>query len=361
MANFKLAEVIKICRERSGFSEIEVKLEDEVFSAVNYPDLTGGVAPGDKVIVSTSAVELDLGTGGRLFVLWNTCRREYEKVNKGHVMKLRYTPLQISCEPVEEQGSPHWSTMREAKELAGFPVIVGSLHSQLPAVAVTIKEVAPDAKIAYLMTDGGALPLPFSDLVADLAAGGWIDTTITVGHAFGGDLEAVNVFSGLIAAKAVANADVAIVMMGPGGVGTDTPYGFSGIEQGQVINAVGALWGLPIAIPRLSFKDSRSRHFGISHHTHTALGVVALSPAQVVLAKLPSEQMDLVLKELTESGITSKHQINVVDNPVTIDALRKRGPQVTTMGRTLTEEPEFFLTAGAAGLFAAEMMVGQRK
>lgn len=355
MVSFRSAEVVEICRERPGFTEAKVKIDNSLFLAVNYTDLTGEIQPGDRVIVSTSAVDLALGTGDRHFVLWNTGRRDFVRRTEGHVMKLRYTPLQICCKTVEEQGSPYWSKIREARQLAGFPVIVGSLHSQLPAVAVTLKEAAPDIKVAYLMTDGGSLPLPLSDVVAELKAGGWIDATITVGHAFGGDLEAVNVYSGLIAAKVVTEADVAVVMMGPGGVGTDTPYGFSGIEQGQVINAVGALGGRPIAVSRLSFKDQRRRHFGVSHHTITALGVAALAPADVILAKLGTEQMDIVLADFKRGGIVAKHRLHIIENAITIGALERLGPRITTMGRTVEEEPEFFLTAGAAGLFGAQI------
>ena len=47
------------------------------------------------------------------------------------------------------------------------------------------------------MTDGAALPLALSDLVATLRDRDLVDTTITCGHAFGGDHEAVSVFSAL--------------------------------------------------------------------------------------------------------------------------------------------------------------------
>ena len=73
------------------------------------------------------------------------------------------------------------------------------------------------------MTDGAALPIVISDLVDAMTRVGLIDTTITAGHAFGGDLEAVSVPSALALARHVTHADVAIVAMGPGVVGTDSP------------------------------------------------------------------------------------------------------------------------------------------
>ena len=57
--------------------------------------------------------------------------------------------------------------------------------------------------------------------------------------------------------------------MGPGIAGTGTKYGFTGIEQGPILDAVHKLGGLPIAIPRISFADQRERHKGISHHSIT--------------------------------------------------------------------------------------------
>ena len=97
-----------------------------------------------------------------------------------------------------------------------MPVVAAALHSQLPAVAVAFKDVRPDARLVYVMTDGAALPLALSDLVADLRARELIDATVTCGHAFGGDYEAVSVYSALAVARHVIGADAAVVVMGPG-------------------------------------------------------------------------------------------------------------------------------------------------
>ena len=70
------------------------------------------------------------------------------------------------------------------------------------------------------MTDGAALPLALSDMVDALVRAGLVDVTLTAGHAFGGDLEAVTVPSALALARHAAMADVVIVAMGPGVVGT---------------------------------------------------------------------------------------------------------------------------------------------
>src|SRR4029079_8733805 len=122
-------------------------------------------------------------------------------------------------------------------DAAGLPVVATPLHSQLPAVAPGIRSVRPDARIAYVMTDGAALPLAMSDLVATLRDRGLVDTTITCGHVLGGDHESVNVYSALMIARHGAGADVAVVAMGPGIVGTGTALGFTGIEVGTVLDA----------------------------------------------------------------------------------------------------------------------------
>src|SRR5207249_3432378 len=122
---------------------------------------------------------------------------------EGHIMKLRYTPMQTEVLAVEAPESPHHEAMRGAASIDGMPVLAASLHSQLLPAVAGVRMRAPAARIAYVMTDGGALDASLSDTVRGLRDRGWIDTVITVGHAVGGDLEAVNVYSGLLAAAAV--------------------------------------------------------------------------------------------------------------------------------------------------------------
>ena len=121
------------------------------------------------------------------------------------------------------------------------------------------------------MTDAGALPLALSDLVADLTDAGFLDGTVTAGHAFGGDYEAVNVRSALAIARHRLRAHVILVGMGPGSVGTGTSTGYSGLEVGAVLDAAHAAGGDPIIALRVSDADGRDRHQGVSQHSLTAL------------------------------------------------------------------------------------------
>ena len=56
------------------------------------------------------------------------------------------------------------------------------------------------------MTDGAALPIYLSKNVDTLKKKGLIDNTITIGSAFGGEYECINIHTALITAKEVLNA-----------------------------------------------------------------------------------------------------------------------------------------------------------
>src|SRR5206468_8896107 len=158
-----------------------------------------------------------------------------------------------------------------------------------PAILAGLRDTRPAARIAYLMSDGGALPIAFSRTVPALRDAGWLAGTVTVGQAYGGDVEAVTVHSGLLAARHVLGADVVVVTQGPGNLGTGTQWGFSGVASGEAVNAASVLGGRPVAALRVSEADPRERHQGISHHSLTAFGRVALARADVAVPVLPGE------------------------------------------------------------------------
>lgn len=59
---------------------------------------------------------------------------------------------------VDDQESQHHSTLAEADSLGGMPVVVADLHSALPAVLAGIRVVDPSLSVAYVLSDGAALP-----------------------------------------------------------------------------------------------------------------------------------------------------------------------------------------------------------
>lgn len=355
-------QVVAILSRREGATEILVRKGHTLERALNYEQLTGSVALGDLVVVNTTARSLNLGTGGYDFVIHVEGKKAQGPPGRGHIMKLRYTPCQFSCLAVEEEESPHHGVMAAADSLEYMPVICGSLHSILPAAAAAVKWRSNwQARVAYIMTDGAALPLAWSKMVAGLREHGLIDQVITVGHAFGGDLEAVNLYSGLLAARHVLAADIAIVCMGPGIVGTGTKYGFSGIELGEMVNAVSILQGIAVAVPRISFADNRPRHQGVSHHTLTALGKVALRPALLSLPILTRERYFFIREQLLAAGLWGKHRVVMTSGEGAFEILDGLGLKVTTMGRGWEEEREFFAAAAAAGVIAWELFLANAK
>jgi len=338
-----------------GIELLDVDVDDgSAAQAVGYPALSGPCETGDRVLLNTTAVGLGLGTGGRHFVVARLGDGQgvaLDAPSSGHIMKLRYSPVQLDVLSVESPESPHHSVMSQATSLSGLPVVCCGLHSHVPLVAAAIKALGPDMRVAYCMTDQAALALPLSQVVRASVSAGLIDTTIACGQAFGGEHEAVNLHSGLLAARHVCHADVAIVAIGPGVVGTATPFGHGGVVQGEAINAVASLGGTPVACVRMSFADARERHQGVSHHTISALTRVALAPARVALPFLASEFSDAIADQLEKAGVWRLHTPALVGEQAT-DEPSLRGVEVTTMGRRPADDPAFFHAAYAAGEIA---------
>ena len=219
MPAFKTGKVETILQERAGLQRVEVNLDGALERAYVLTQLTGPVGLGDHVIVNTTAVDLGLGTGGWHVVHWNLAHDHYSAPGPGHIMKARYTSLQTDVGSSEE----HWTDLADISSIEGMPVVAAALHSQVPAIAAAFKHVRPDLRLAYVMTDGAALPLALSDLVAQLRDRELLDAAITCGHAFGGDYEAVSTYSALAIARHIVHADATIVAMGPGDRGHRDP------------------------------------------------------------------------------------------------------------------------------------------
>ncbi|MGO0122062.1 DUF3866 family protein [Desulfothermobacter acidiphilus] len=350
-------KVLRVLDSRPGCQELLVEVEGEKEKALALEGFCGSAAPGDPVLLNTTAVALGLGSGGYHFVVANLNHPVLEPSEPGHIMKLRYTPAQLKVLAVEEPESPYHPIMREATSLEGTPVVALELHSQLAAVAAALWQASGGrVRVVYVMTDGGALPLVFSRTVAELRHRGLLASTVTVGHAFGGELEAVTLHSGLLAARHVAGADVIVAGMGPGVVGTSTPLGTTAVGQGEIVNAAGVLDGRVVIPLRLSFADLRARHQGISHHTLTVLQRVSLVSGWVPLPRLSPSREALVWEQLEAAGVPRRHRVLSLEAESALMALKAMALQVTTMGRGAEEEPEFFLAAGAAGLWAWHLL-----
>ncbi|MDI2126652.1 DUF3866 family protein [Yinghuangia seranimata] len=357
MITWRRGEVLEVRREWRGAVELTVRQDGsgDVVRALAYPALVGRPEPGDTVLLNTGALTLGLGTGGYAMVVALPDRLPPDPPpGPGHLVKGRYTPLQAIVLGADEQDSPHHELLRDADDLDGMPVVVADLHSALPAVCAGVRAERPDARVAYVMTDGGALPSWFSMTVATLRDTDWLTGTVTTGQAFGGDLEAVTVHTGLLAARHVLRADVAVVTQGPGNLGTDTRWGFSGVAAGEAVNAVAALGGRAVAALRISDADPRARHRGVSHHSLTAYGRVALAPADVVVPALDGPLADELAADV--APLRDRHRVVTVPVDGLDAALRATPVRLSTMGRGLDEDHAHFLASAAAGRHAARLL-----
>lgn len=333
MTAFAEATVTQVLQRRPGL--VRVALHDGS-RAYALTQLTGPVEEGDRVVVNTTAVDRGLGTGGWHVVHWNLSGPPFREEGPGHLMKLRYTSVQADTGAGEEL-NPDRPT-----DLGGIPVVVAGLHSHLPVLVATIAHHSPGTRVAYVMTDGGALPVALSDVVAALIDRGLLAGTVTAGHAFGGDIEALNVPSALAQARHGLDADVVVVAMGPGVAGTNSRLGFSGLEVAPALDAAAWLGGRPVISLRCSRADPRERHRGISHHSRTVLEAVRSS-------------IDVPVPPGIDP-LNDHHRWHEVDPGDLASMLDQQDLSVRSMGRGIHDDPVFFAAAAAAGRFAADLL-----
>lgn len=309
MPRFSSRTVDCIVDERDGLQKV---ILDDGSTAYCLADLIGAVRAGDHVVVNTTAVDLDLGTGGSHVIHWITDPEGNSELRPGRIIKARYLSEQTEVDP-------HVSTRLD---LNGARVLLCVLHSHLGAVAAGMN--SPD--LGYLMTDQAALPLALSDLVADLRRRSLLGLTVTAGQAFGGDLEAINVASG-IAALLDNNHSKVVVSAGPGHVGTGLGLGFSSLELAGHAATLSALGAEVAVCVRASDVDPRERHNGVSHHMKTILEATPTS-------------IDVPIPHGVESSwITSLNHRPCSIEPIDIAAaLDSSVITLETMGRPLTDD-----------------------
>jgi hypothetical protein len=347
-------QVVEVTRRRAGAIELRVSTTDGEVAALAYPDLVGEPAAGDRVLLNTTAAALGLGTGGFALVVAIPDRLPADRAEPGHIVKARYTPLQATVLAVDEQDSPHHALLQDADDLGGMPVVVADLHSALPAVIAGLRVAGRAPRVVYVMTDGGALPLGFSHSVEELRSAGWLEAVVTVGQAFGGDLEAVTLHTGLLAARLVLGADVAVVTQGPGNLGTNTRWGFSGVASGEAVNAISVLGGRAVAALRISEADLRERHRGVSHHSLTSLGRVAMAAADVVVPRFDGSFGAEI--RAAADPLSPPHRLVDVAIDGLVEAVGSAPVTVSTMGRSLAEDTSYFISCAAAGRHAETLM-----
>jgi Protein of unknown function (DUF3866) len=305
-----------------------VRLEVDGEPCIAYTHVTGPVEHGDTVLVNAQARELGLGSGGFDIVYANLTRGLSLPPSEGaHVVSLPYTPAQQVFRQGEEG-----STLPD--ELDGLPVVCCGLHSQLAPACAALAGL----RVAYVQLGGGALPVSLSDTVRALRARRLLDIAIGVAPCFDGDVDCVNPASALLWAKG-HRADAVVCAVGPGLVGTGTTFGHGGVSVAHAANAAAALGGHAVIAPRVSDRDERERHQGVSHHTLAALRL-CLGELRVAWP------IDLVGGDWHKAIVT-------IDTAGWQE--RCAGLPLSHMGRGPQDDPWFFASAYAAGRVAREL------
>ena len=265
-----------------------VEPEQRTVLALAYLPLVGAPEVGDRVLLTVGALARGLGTGGYAMVAALPDRLPADPPPAtGHLVK---APLHAAAGDGAGRRRAGLPAPRRAPR-RGRPGRAARRRRR-PALRAAggggrHPRVEPAARVVYVLTDGGALPAWFSRSLAALREAGWVAGSVSVGQAFGGDAEAVTVHSGLLAARHVLGADVVVVAQGPGNLGTGTRWGFSGRGVRRGRERRGHAGRSAVASLRVSEADPRPRHRGVSHHSMTAYGRVALLPADVVVPGLP--------------------------------------------------------------------------
>jgi hypothetical protein len=335
---------------------LTVRVDDEARPAWADASLVGSIAEGDEVIVNTEALDLGLGSGGFDIVHANLSRGlEGGQPNAGgHVMKLNYTSLQHSVEPVETPLADEGDGVSSA---LSAPVLVLPLHGHLAPAAWAAASASPGLRVGYVQTAGGALPGSLSKDVAELRERGLLAGHIAAAPAYGAEHEAISTLGALEAAAGRLEWDAILCGPGPGILGSGTEYGHGGIVALENAHAALALRLPTLLSPRISSSDPRQRQRGLSHHTATVLdlllGSVRVPVPEVELAGWPTGDRGTDPVDLP-SVLDALHEVcddrhDVIVERVDLDGYAATGLPARTMGRTLEEDPLFFAAALAAG------------
>jgi hypothetical protein len=292
-----------------------------------------------------------------------------------HVMKLNYTSLQHAVDPVEaghRVGATGPAPSAELKLPLGRPVAVLALHGQLAAVAWAFARAAPDCRLGYVQTGGGALPGSHSRAVASLRERGLLAGHITAGAAFGGEYEAITTAGAVHHGLATLGWDATVCGPGPGIVGSGSALGHGGMAALDSAHVALALGCPTLLVARLSGADARVRQRPISHHTLTVLDLL-LEPVTVALpagvrspvgADLRAGLADVfagdapgrqsLQPELQRPVRIARHdwRRSAVDLP----GFAASGLAASTMGRGPLEDPLFFAAALAGGGALAQLL-----
>jgi hypothetical protein len=264
-------------------------------------------------------------------------------------MKLNYTPIQHSVRPVEEG-------LENLGDRLEVPVCVLALHGQLAPVAFAIARRAAGLRVGYVQSEGGALPGDLSDVVEMLLDRGLLADHVAVSPCFGGRLDAITLEGALHAGFRRLDWDAAIVGPGPGILGSASALGHGGLAALHSAHSAISLGCRVVLAPRMSSRDERERHRGLSHHTQTVLDLLLRPVTVAVPSGLGPEPSAALAEAVSGQGGHEAHAVDVDD---LIEPYLGTGLPTETMGRSLAEDPDFFRAALGAGAALAQKAAGR--
>ena len=349
-------------------------------SAICDATMVGRAEVGDEVIVNVEALDLGLGSGGFDIVHANLTRglggdgpspgdgptpgTGPSPGTAGRIaMKLNYTSLQHAVAPVDDE---------QLQLPVGRPVAVLALHGQLAALAWAYAGQAPEGRLGYVQTEGGALPGGHSRTVRELRERGLLAGHLTAGAAHGGEGEAISTAGALHHGLQTLGWDAAVCGPGPGIVGSATALGHGGMAALDSAHVALALGCPTVLVARMSSSDARERHRGISHHTLTVLDLL-LEPVTVALPAGMRSPVGADLRAGLSAIFAEADRIRPsgpaldVERParitrhdwrraaVDLPGFADSGLPAATMGRELAADPLFFASALAGGGALAEL------
>jgi hypothetical protein len=369
MLKLRRARVLDAESAPTGEQRLQIELSETPGhgrAAIADVGLVGRCEPGDELIVNVEALDLGLGSGGFDVVHVNLTRGlQFAGRPAANVMKLNYTSLQHTVAPVEEAelGLP-----------LKRPVGVLALHGQLAPVVWAFAQAAPQLRLGFVQSEGGALPGGHSRTLRELRERGLLTGHITAGAAFGGESEAITTAGALHHGLRALGWDAAICGPGPGIVGSGSALGHGGLAALDSAHTALALGAPTLLVPRMSSGDERARHRGISHHTLTVLELL-LEPVTVALpagmrspvgtelraglgavfgdSSAPARPRPALALDVERPARITRHDWRraTVDLP----AYSASRLPASTMGRSLAEDPLFFGAALAGGAALAEL------
>ncbi|MFZ4452185.1 DUF3866 family protein [Salibacterium aidingense] len=336
-----IVKVLSVLQKEEEF--LKLKTDGGAGRAILYLHCFPPVSEGEFVKVNTTAQSLDLGTGGWDFVT-STRHENYTVQGKGHIMKARYSPFQHSVFSIDDPEHPDHDIFEQPFSLHQAPVLLAELHSMLPVLLGAVSLHRPDFRIGVILSDESSLAAGLSDHMNEWKRKETIDV-VTVGQAFGGTAEAVTLINAMQWLITKRNADLLIISMGPGTVGTGTRFGFSGMALAEWANITGALDGMPVWIPRLSFSEKRQRHYGLSHHTITPLCYFTYAFSTLILPRLDKKKA-WTLKEQARPLLKADHVELLYQETEQWflswqEHYKNREAEIFSMGTLIDNDPEF--------------------